>query len=886
VPESPSPLVAVIVVTWNGQEQLRRCLDALTRQTFHDFCTVVADNASTDGTAEMVQRDFPNVRLIRNPTNLGFAAANNLGIHATNTPLVVTLNNDTVPEPTWLAALVQPAQDDPALGSVASKMVSARDPESIDSCGIALDRAGIAWDRDGGYPATLVDRAREVFGPCAGAALYRRAMLEDVGLFDEDYFAYLEDVDLAWRARLRGWRCRLAPDAVVRHEHAGTLGDASPLKRYLLARNKVWTIAKCLPAADLWPWLPLILVYDVGAATFGVARQRDWASVRGRLAGLATLRGAQAKRQAIQARRTADPPEIARRYSPLALPWDVPRRYRHLVEPRVGAETRARLYLGGELASRRAVRPVRPADSARGADSALGGRPDVVGTQSPPLLDKSGVRPHPGGELASRRAGRPDSVGTQPLPLPEGEGTLAIVPPSRREADAGREAASERKADAQVASPSGRGWTGAARPGEGVPFNAAIAARMGGGAPSEPQRARVPLRSVLRRGTLRLLGSLLARSGQRQANTPQPSNAPAPSRPPRVLIMRPDHLGDVLLSRPALELVTRSMPDAEVTILAGPWGAASLQGLPAQIATFPFPGFTRAAKRSPLAPYGELLALAMRLRRERYDAALVLRPDHWWGALAAAVAGIPVRVGHRLPGVAPFLTQGVEPVTREPATKAALRAAEALVSALTRQPDAPADPSARFEPSPTGRRTARAWLAAARGGDRPTVAIHPGAGAAVKCWPAERWAQVIAAIPADVAVLLTGAGEEATRISAIQAGAARQVATALDLSWDALAALYEQVDLVVGMDSGPLHLATAVGTATVRIYGPTDPAIYGPAGLVEHDDVVQAALPCAPCGNLVAPPCGYLVDPPCLAAVDVAQVVHLIRARVAERAPV
>jgi ADP-heptose:LPS heptosyltransferase len=350
--------------------------------------------------------------------------------------------------------------------------------------------------------------------------------------------------------------------------------------------------------------------------------------------------------------------------------------------------------------------------------------------------------------------------------------------------------------------------------------------------------------------------------------------------------MRPDHLGDVLLSRPALELVTRSMPDAEVTILAGPWGAASLQGLPAQIATFPFPGFTRAAKRSPLAPYGELLALAMRLRRERYDAALVLRPDHWWGALAAAVAGIPVRVGHRLPGVAPFLTQGVEPVTREPATKAALRAAEALVSALTRQPDAPADPSARFEPSPTGRRTARAWLAAARGGDRPTVAIHPGAGAAVKCWPAERWAQVIAAIPADVAVLLTGAGEEATRISAIQAGAARQVATALDLSWDALAALYEQVDLVVGMDSGPLHLATAVGTATVRIYGPTDPAIYGPAGLVEHDDVVQAALPCAPCGNLVAPPCGYLVDPPCLAAVDVAQVVHLIRARVAERAPV
>jgi ADP-heptose:LPS heptosyltransferase len=350
--------------------------------------------------------------------------------------------------------------------------------------------------------------------------------------------------------------------------------------------------------------------------------------------------------------------------------------------------------------------------------------------------------------------------------------------------------------------------------------------------------------------------------------------------------MRPDHLGDVLLSRPALELVTRSLPDAEVTILAGPWGAASLQGLPVRIGTFPFPGFTRTGKRLPLSPYGELLALAMRLRRERYDAALVLRPDHWWGALAAAVAGIPVRVGHRLPEVAPFLTHSIEPTGRKPATRAALRAAERLVHALGRLAVAPPDGSPRFEPSSEARRAAREWLAEGHRGDRPWVAIHPGAGAAVKCWPAERWARVIAAIPRDVAVLLTGASEEATLVSAIQAGAARQVATALDLSWDALAALYEQVDLVVGMDSGPLHLATAVGTATVRIYGPTDPAIYGPAGPTERHEVVQAALPCAPCGNLVAPPCGYLVDPPCLAAVDVAQVVHLIRDRVAERSPV
>src|SRR5204863_179653 len=116
---------------------------------------------------------------------------------------------------------------------------------------------------------------REVFGACAGAALYRRAMLDDVGLMDEQFFAYLEDVDLAWRARHRGWRAVLEPRAVVRHVHSGTLGEGSPLKRYLLARNKVWTVAKNFPVEDLWPWLPVVVVYDVGAACFGAWRHGD-----------------------------------------------------------------------------------------------------------------------------------------------------------------------------------------------------------------------------------------------------------------------------------------------------------------------------------------------------------------------------------------------------------------------------------------------------------------------------------------------------------------------------------------------------------------------------------------------------------------------------------
>ena len=236
--------VTVIIVTWNGRQHLEPCLEALAAQTRRDFEVIVVDNASTDGTVELLRESYPHVRLLCNADNLGFAVANNQGIRASSAPFVATLNNDTIPDPEWLAALLrsfESAEADSRLGAVASKMVFADAPHVVNSCGIALDPAGIAWDLWGGRPAQLVDRPREVFGACAGAALYRRGMLDDVGLFDEDFFAYFEDLDLAWRALQRGWRCVLAPDAVVRHHHSGTLGEGSPVKRYLLARTNRWS---------------------------------------------------------------------------------------------------------------------------------------------------------------------------------------------------------------------------------------------------------------------------------------------------------------------------------------------------------------------------------------------------------------------------------------------------------------------------------------------------------------------------------------------------------------------------------------------------------------------------------------------------------------------
>lgn len=323
-------LASIIIVNWNGRDHLVRCLDALERQTAHDFEVIVVDNASSDGSVEAIRSRFPAVRVIRNERNLGFAAGNNVGIRASTAPYVVTLNNDTVPSPEWLASLIEVAYSDRSVGMVASRMVFAARPDVINSAGIALDMAGIAWDRLGGMPMPAGDRQCEVFGPCAGAALYRRTMLDEIGLFDEDFFAYLEDVDLAWRARLAGWRCLYAPGAVVTHVHSATGVEGSPFKSFHLGRNKLWCIAKNYPSPQLFLWLPVIAGFDLAAVVYGVVARGDLAALRGRLAGLRGLRAQFRKRREVQRLREVPFSELARLMSPVATPAGVLSRYRHL----------------------------------------------------------------------------------------------------------------------------------------------------------------------------------------------------------------------------------------------------------------------------------------------------------------------------------------------------------------------------------------------------------------------------------------------------------------------------------------------------------------------------------------------------------------------------
>jgi len=318
------PLVSVVIPTLRGRAWLPDCIAALRAQTLHDLEIIVVDNASTDGTREWLASQ-PDLRVIRNEVNTGFAAACNQGMRASDAPFVALLNDDTKPEPQWLEALMDVMTSDESrvtnlqsqiqnrkskIGSAASLMLYADRPGVVQSAGISMDRAAIAWDRLGGQLAAEAQQQCEVFGASGGACLYRRAMLDEIGLFDERFFAYLEDVDLAWRAQRAGWRCAYAPQARVLHFTSATSGQGSPFKHRLLGRNKLRLAAK---NARLRDW-PVIAAYDAAAVLYAGLARGDWNHLRGRLDALKTW----PKRESLP---KADVP-----YDALVAPWRVPAR--------------------------------------------------------------------------------------------------------------------------------------------------------------------------------------------------------------------------------------------------------------------------------------------------------------------------------------------------------------------------------------------------------------------------------------------------------------------------------------------------------------------------------------------------------------------------------
>lgn len=242
--------VSVVIPNWNGAAHLPTCLDALRAQTYPAHEVIVVDNASQDNSRALLARDYPEVRVIALPTNRGFTGACNAGMAAAQGDIVVLLNNDTEADAGWLAAVVGAFELHPEAGLVASKMLLFDRRDTFHTAGDLfrvdgrLINRGV-WERDTGQ----YDAEEYVFSACGGSAAYRRAMLDDIGLLDDDFFFSCEDMDLAWRAQLAGYRCVYAPNAVVYHRLSATGGGVTA--GFHDGRNTIWLLVKNYPA-PLW----------------------------------------------------------------------------------------------------------------------------------------------------------------------------------------------------------------------------------------------------------------------------------------------------------------------------------------------------------------------------------------------------------------------------------------------------------------------------------------------------------------------------------------------------------------------------------------------------------------------------------------------------------
>ena len=268
-------MISVIVVNWNRRDLLRACLHSLRGQQNVDFEVILVDNGSTDGSLDMARSEFSQafpLSCIANEANLGFCAANNQGIAGATGEFIALLNNDAEAHPRWLHSLEAVFEDRPRLGMAASKILSHEDPTRIDKVGHLIYLDGQNRGRGTGeVDCGQYDRLEEVIWPDGCAAMYRRSMLDQIGGFDEDFFAYADDAELGLRARIAGWECLYVPQAVVRHRHSSTLGAHSLRRLELIERNRV------LLAVKLFPWSLLCLNVPFYLARIGAG---VWAALR------------------------------------------------------------------------------------------------------------------------------------------------------------------------------------------------------------------------------------------------------------------------------------------------------------------------------------------------------------------------------------------------------------------------------------------------------------------------------------------------------------------------------------------------------------------------------------------------------------------------------
>jgi GT2 family glycosyltransferase len=306
------PYFSIIIPNWNGARHLPTCLDALRRQSWRDFETIVVDNASQDESLRLLAAQYPEVRVVALSENRFFSGGVNAGIAAARGAVIVLLNNDTEADDAWLLELRKALDAHPEAGMAACKLRLFDRRTVLHSAGDFYRRDGVpgnrgVWEEDKGQ----YDGAIWTFSACGAAAAYRRTMLEEVGLLDEDFYGYCEDVDLAFRARLKGYRCLFVPASIVYHRLSATGGGA--IASYYCGRNFINVIVKNMPGGLLRKYWPRILLAQLRYTAESV-RHLGEPAARARLAGqLAAFKQLQlmlSKRRAIQRDRRVDDQSI------------------------------------------------------------------------------------------------------------------------------------------------------------------------------------------------------------------------------------------------------------------------------------------------------------------------------------------------------------------------------------------------------------------------------------------------------------------------------------------------------------------------------------------------------------------------------------------------
>jgi GT2 family glycosyltransferase len=308
-------LISIIIVNWNAGAWLQRCLETVLAQTLLPLEVIVVDNGSSDGSANHIREKFTSVQVIYAGENIGFAAANNLAVRNSSpeSTWTVLLNPDAFPEPTWLETLFDAAQRNPEYAFFGSRLMDANNPSLFDGAGDAYHISGLVWrTRRRGRSNSSLRESKEIFSPCAAAAMYRKDVFLEAGGFDEDYFCYVEDVDLGFRLRLLGHRCMYVPESVVYHVGSAVTGRRSDFSVYHGHRNLVWTFIKNMPGVLFWVLLPLHVALNIATVIYFALHGRGSVIARAKRDAINAIPAIWRKRRRIQSTRVATTREIWR----------------------------------------------------------------------------------------------------------------------------------------------------------------------------------------------------------------------------------------------------------------------------------------------------------------------------------------------------------------------------------------------------------------------------------------------------------------------------------------------------------------------------------------------------------------------------------------------